>query len=129
MPKGCLPFADVEFDKSLAEAVGTIVHADTYKNFKSGSIDVSGSVGVIDEVGGMAGLSELGADERLVFTVSMRATAAGTLVFDGNHADVKPAHQVLVYGDNDEVPESLISIVDYSLVISDAEGCPTTRFQ
>ena len=82
-----------------------------------GSGDVRDGSSVIDEVGGMAGLSELGSDERLVFTVPMRATAAGSLVFDGNPADVKPAHQVLVYGDNDEVPASLISIVDYSLVI------------
>ncbi|MBA60884.1 MAG: hypothetical protein CMJ76_00820, partial [Planctomycetaceae bacterium] len=114
-------FMDVQFDNSLVQTAGSIVHADTYKNFKSGSIDVPG---LIDEVGGMAGLSELGSDERLVFTVPMRATAAGTLIFDGNHADIKPAHQVLVYGNNDEVPESLISIVDYALVISDAGRLP-----
>ena len=76
-------YMDVEFDKSLTQAIGSIVHAADYQNFKSGTIDVSGSVGLIDEVGGMAGLSEMGPGERLVFTVPMRATGAGTIVFDG----------------------------------------------
>ncbi|MDB4864313.1 hypothetical protein OAI33_13570, partial [Pirellulaceae bacterium] len=117
-------YMDVEFDKSLTQAIGSIVHAADYQNFKSGTIDVSGSVGLIDEVGGMAGLSEMGAGERLVFTVPMRATGAGTIVFDGNHADVKPAHQVLIYGENDEVPEPFITIVDYSLEVSDLGALP-----
>ena len=102
-------YMDVEFDKSLAQVVGSIAHADDYQNFQSGSIDVSGSVGLIDEVGGMAGLSEMGSGERLVFTVPMRATGAGTIVFDGNHADIKPAHQILIYGENEEVAESFIT--------------------
>ncbi|MEC9095277.1 MAG: Ig-like domain-containing protein, partial [Planctomycetota bacterium] len=117
-------YMDVEFDKGLVQVIGAIEHSDTYRNFKSGAIDVSGTVGVIDEVGGMAGLSELGATEHLVFTVPLRATAAGTVVFDGNHADVKPAHQVLVYGENDEVAEDLITIVDYSLEVSDVGTLP-----
>ncbi|MBT6722874.1 MAG: cadherin-like domain-containing protein, partial [Planctomycetaceae bacterium] len=117
-------YMDVEFDKSLTQAIGSIVHAADYQNFQSGTIDVSGSVGLIDEVGGMAGLSEMGSGERLVFTVPMRATGAGTIVFDGNHADVKPAHQVLIYGENNEVPEPFITIVDYSLDVSDLGALP-----
>ncbi|MBH58145.1 MAG: hypothetical protein CMJ82_13290 [Planctomycetaceae bacterium] len=117
-------YMDVEFDKSLTQVVGAISHADDYKNFNSGTIDVSGDIGLIDEVGGMAGLSELGSGEKLVFTVPMRATAAGTIVFDGNHADIKPAHQVLVYGENEEVTEELLTIVDYSLEVSDLGALP-----
>ena len=69
-------YMDIDFHKGLVEAIGAISHAEPYNNFKSGSVDVSGSLGVIDEVGGMAGLTELGGDERLVFTVPMRATSA-----------------------------------------------------
>ncbi|MGC6449882.1 MAG: Ig-like domain-containing protein, partial [Pirellulaceae bacterium] len=117
-------YMDIDFHKGLVEAIGTISHAEPYNNFKSGSVDVSGSLGVIDEVGGMAGLTELGGDERLVFTVPMRAIGAGTVVFDGNAADTLPAHQVLVYGENDEVPPSLITFADLSLEISDLGSLP-----
>ena len=117
-------YMDIDFHKGLVEAIGAISHAEPYNNFKSGSVDVSGSLGVIDEVGGMAGLTELGGDERLVFTVPMRAIGAGTVVFDGNAADTLPAHQVLVYGENDEVPPSLITFADLSLEISDLGSLP-----
>ena len=83
-------FMDVEFDNKLVQVIGEIEHSNPYINGNSGSIDVPG---VIDEVGGLAGLQELGATERLVFTVPMRATAAGTVVFDGNpenHEKLKP---------------------------------------
>ena len=39
-------FMDVEFDKSLTQVVGAISHADDYKNFNSGTIDVSGDLGL-----------------------------------------------------------------------------------
>ena len=127
-PRGVFTsYMDVEFNKTLVQATGAIQHGGSYSNFQSGTIDVSGALGVIDEVGGMAGMSELGAGEHLVFTVPMRATAAGNFVFDGNPADVKPAHQVLVYGENDEVTDDLITIVDYALEVSDTGILPYTE--
>ncbi|MEC7565167.1 MAG: hypothetical protein VX738_05730, partial [Planctomycetota bacterium] len=111
-------FADVEYSSQFASVTGQASYFSPYTNFKSGTTT---TVGLMDEIGSMAGLSTLGTDERLVFSVPMTATAEGTIVFTSNPADELPAHDVLVYGENDAVSSEIISYGGYSLDVT-AQG-------
>ena len=111
-------FLDIDYTSQLASVTGAATHYTPYTNFKSGTTT---TVGLMDEIGSMAGLSTLGTSEYLVFSVPMRATAEGTILFTSNPADVLPAHDVLVYGENNAVSSDDISYGSYSLEVT-AQG-------
>jgi Ca2+-binding RTX toxin-like protein len=99
-------YLDVSWDSRIAIATGPINYASTYAqgHFQSASV----GAGLIDEVGGFAGISELGDGVFEVFSVPMRATSAGSLVFTADPADVAPITDVLVYSRNGSVPDENI---------------------
>src|SRR5262245_6288527 len=99
-------YLDVNWDGSKAVVTGPIQYGTNYPNGKSGDFT---SPGLINEVGAFSGsTSGLGDGFYEVFSVPLRATAAGNLEFTLDPADQLPIHEVLVYGLNDPVPPSAI---------------------
>lgn len=94
-------YLDVTWDAALAEVTGAIHYSSSFSNGQSGN---ASTPGLLDEAGSFAGLNELGAGPYEVFSVPMRATAAGALEFSANPADASPLHDVHVYGVDDPVP-------------------------
>ena len=88
-------YLDVMYDSSITSISGDIVYGSDYQNGKTGDASVAG---VIDEVGAFDGFSPLGSEELLLFSVPMTATAAGSVTFDADQADVFPAHESLLFG-------------------------------
>ncbi|MFC1759518.1 GEVED domain-containing protein, partial [Planctomycetota bacterium] len=108
-------FLDVNYSSVLANPTGSISYGDSYPNARSGNIDP----GRFDEIGAIAALDRLDGAERLLFSVPMEATAAGTVNFIGTPADLSPAHDVLLFDVNQFVPTGQIEYRPYSLTISD----------
>ncbi len=99
-------YLDVEYDATVVSVNGNIIHSSTYGNAVSGS---TATPGLIDEVGSIDGLTPLGTNELLLFTVPMTSSAAGSVSFAPNPADVRPAHDVLVYGVPTGEPNSVVA--------------------
>jgi VCBS repeat-containing protein len=83
-------YLDVTFDSALATALGPITFGDEFTEQTSGDL---AAAGLIDEAGAGQdlGLGALGAGEYLLFSVSLQATAAGTVIFEGQQADLAVA--------------------------------------
>ncbi len=77
-------FTDVTYNAALASVAGAIVHAPDYLGTASGDATTAG---LLNEVGGLSGITPLGPEERLLFTVPFTATAGGTLNFTADPAD------------------------------------------
>jgi Ca2+-binding RTX toxin-like protein len=90
-------YVDVSWDAGKAVATGPITFGSAYSNGHDGG---SLLTGLADDLGGFAGFSELGGGAFEVFSVPMRATGAGSLVFTADPADALPEHFVLLYGSN-----------------------------
>lgn len=95
------PFLDITFDGGLASTTGPIDHAQRFSTVSSGVL----AAGHIDNVGGLATSSTPnqiptppGAIEELVFSIPLRADAAGTLDFVGAPANDGAFYDVLVFG-------------------------------
>jgi cyclophilin family peptidyl-prolyl cis-trans isomerase len=95
-------YLDVTWDATKAIITGPLQFNGPYQSFRSSDTSTPGA---IDEGGAIGGIVELGGGQLEVFSVPMRATAAGTLNFTANSADDLAFHQVLVYGSNDPVPD------------------------
>ena len=95
-------YQDVLFDRNLASVnLGAaplnfaVNFPTTYDQAVSGNTRLPG---MIDEIGSTArGNTPLGSSERLQFTVTLTANAAGQLNFIGDPADVKPFHDSLLF--------------------------------
>lgn len=99
-------YQDITFDSTKATVTGPIVYKDPYNSGQSGSTTTAG---LLDEVGSFAStLTPLGASIREILSIPMRASAAGTLVFTGDPADVSAQHDILVYGQDGGIPTSEI---------------------
>lgn len=108
-------YFDVEFAGALADVAGEPVFTSDYPSGRLGDTTVDG---LINEVGAFAGLTPLGGQERLLFTLDMQATAAGTLDLTANPADILPAHDTLLFGLNTAVPVTDIEFVGTTLTIT-----------
>lgn len=120
-------YTDVTFNGSLA-SVQAIYHtaADdpnpnpptySYGNSTSGDFATSG---LINEAGGFqTSSSPLGSGTVLLWAAKMTATAAGTLNFTADPADVSPLHDSLVFNPPTVVPTDQISYGTASLTVSD----------
>jgi VCBS repeat-containing protein len=124
-PQGVFaPFMDVTYDANLASvsAGAEIVHSSTYGTVPVGDTSVPG---LIDEVGGLDGFSPLGADEFEVFRIRMQADAmagpGNVIQFQTDPADDRVQHSILVFLDDDPVPDEQIVFGGVSLSIN-AEG-------
>lgn len=106
-------YVDATFPQSLVRSGSGIEYGDAYSNGHSGQV----IGGLVDELGGFAGITPVGASEKLVASVSLIARHAGT-------AEVSLAsatgfgNDVLLYGSNDPVDSSLITYQGASLQIT-----------
>jgi hypothetical protein len=104
-------YLDLNYDSALAETRGEIVASAEYPNGFSGD---ASAPGLIDEVGGFAGIEPPGGGTHVVVRIPMVATAVGQLTVATDPADDLPAHAIGVYGRNEEVPAAAI---DYGQVV------------
>jgi Ca2+-binding RTX toxin-like protein len=130
-------YLDVTWNSGLAVTTGPMQYTGPFTN--GHPIDAV-SPGLLDGVGGFAGLAPTGAGALSVCTIPMRAAAAGQLTFASNPADLLPYHAVLIYGENDLLPPSDIQFgfasinvagpgipnVDLALTITTPSGSPLT---
>ncbi len=127
-------YMDLTYAQSMTSlAANPLVFGPAYPNDQSGNTSVPG---LIDEVGAFDGVSSLGTAPKVLFTAKFHADAAGIAAFNLDPADLLPAHQILVYG-NDTVGESSfvaldqVNFVGASINISapaDSDGVdPTTE--
>ncbi len=107
-------FLDVTYNSSLVSVDGEIVHGGDYVNGKSGD---TSTPGFLDEVGGFDGLTPLGGDEILLFTLAFQADTAGDVTFAGNSADLSN-HTVLIFGSDDAVPVDQIIYSSTDLTVN-----------
>lgn len=115
-------YLDVNYPESLLSVTGEIVHGENYPNGKSGDITVAG---IIDEVGSTGNPELLGGAERLLFSVQLRAIAAGTATLTTDAADVLPRHAWVLYGASQALTADQFELSGTSIVITPAAG--TTR--
>jgi len=115
-------YFDVEYAAALADVSGAPTFSADYSSGRLGDVTVDG---LVNEVGAFAGLTPLGPDEKLLFTLDMQAMAAGTLDLSANAADVSPAHDTLLFGQNTAVPVADIEFVGASLTITGDSTVPT----
>ncbi|MGE3775760.1 MAG: Ig-like domain-containing protein, partial [Pirellulaceae bacterium] len=94
-------YQDVTFNNSLATATSITHDTIMFGNSSAGTI----SGGLLDEIGSFSGrISPPGATESLLYTVTLTAVRSGTLTFTGDPADLIPAHQVGLFGNDDPIP-------------------------
>lgn len=86
-------FTDVTYSSNVM-VNGAIDHGSTYTTAVTGTTT---TVGLLDEVGGLAGLTPLGRDEFQLFRVPMKATAAGNVVFTADQHETTGL-QIGLYG-------------------------------
>ena len=110
-------FMDVTFDASLATTTGNFDHGSVFNNGTSGT---SSSPGLLDEVGGLSGLTPTGTGELFVFSIPLEATSNGTLTFISNPADTSPLHDVLLF--DDSATSVAASNIDFGSVSVDIES-------
>ncbi len=111
-------YFDLRYNSSLIEPSGEIEIGSQFINGISGDFDTPG---VVNEVGAFQQSlhAVLGGETRL-FTIPFSATGAGQAVFQSDPADILPQHAVLVYGDNQVVPNDRIDYGGFTLdIISD----------
>lgn len=106
-------YVDVTYDENLATVNPPLNHSATYPNAPKGDIDTPG---LIDEAGGIDGLTALGSQERLLWNVVFTAGTSGTIVFTPDPAD-EPDSEVLLFGEFDVVPQNHVELVGTSLAI------------
>src|SRR5262249_29831 len=94
-------FLDVLWDSNKAlvtasDLTNALTFGADYQGSKTGN---ASTPGLIDEGGAFAGFTELGGGAKELFSVPMRATAAGTLIFSADPADDLVNHPTDVYDD------------------------------
>jgi Dockerin type I domain/Putative Ig domain/Cadherin domain/Bacterial Ig domain len=94
-------FTDVTFDPTRATPIaGSIVHSPTFATTPSGAF----GNGVLDEVGGLSGLSDTGSGELEFFRARFTAAgSAGAVTFTADPADNTNLHAILLFGLDDPV--------------------------
>ncbi len=115
-------YLDVQYPSAAATVTGPIIFGDDYENGRSGSTD---QPGLIDEVGAFDGLTQLGPNELLLFSVRVEASAEGNLTFTPNPADQVPLHNVLLFDRQDPVPFDRIEYAPLTIVV----GANVTNLQ
>lgn len=110
-------YLDVNYTQQLADVVGAVEFSDDWPNDQKADTSVDG---LIDESGAFFGAFQgTGAEESLVYSIPMRTeNAAGTLTFTGDPADNLPAHEVLLFSENDPVLGEEIEFVGTSVQIN-----------
>ncbi len=109
-------FADVVYDSSLVSVSGNLEIATLYASASSGTTTTPG---LLDEVGGVDGLSPFGTDPTEVARIQMTAGATpGVANFATDFADDAVQHPTLVFGLGTEIPRNLVDYGSASLTIA-----------
>ncbi len=111
-------FTDIVYLSDFVSVAGDITHSATYPSGTSGDTSVAG---IIDEAGGVDGLSELGGDVievlRLPMTVSDQIVDGTVITFSTNEADNLTTHPTLRFRDDTELPATEIDFGTLSLTV------------
>ncbi len=119
-------YIDVLFDSNLVSPISDtqnplgfqINFATEYRNGIAGDVDTPN---IIDEAGAFqTGSLPLGADERLLFTVRLRADATGVASFQADPADILPLHESLHFEPTTTLMLDRIELGSTSITISAA---------
>ena len=114
MPNGVFSaYEDVLYDASLVRVSGPITWGPQFPNAPSGG---AATLGLLDEVGGTAGLTANGADPLLLFRIPFTALSAGQADFFNNAAEISE-HQVSLYSNTMATPPEYIEFVGAALRI------------
>ena len=111
-------YLDVTYDASRVTASGDIDYGDSFAfpDTAPGKLD---QPGLIDEVGAIAGFSETGAGEFLVFSLQFTAgSTAGSVTFTGDPADDEVLHAVIFFEPVENVPTSHVDYGQVTLEIT-----------
>jgi cyclophilin family peptidyl-prolyl cis-trans isomerase len=114
-------FADMTYDTSKVTAVTPITFGPDFANGHSGSLTTAG---IVDEAGGVAGLTPLGAGQKSVYKVRFTATGQGTATFATNPADVT-GHETLLWNVGTVIPNAQITHASGSLTVAAPTGAVT----
>ena len=111
---------DVLYNQQLVSVIGPVTFGSDYS--ASQQHDIS-TAGIINETGAYAGsLSPLGGGERLLFSVLVRATKSGTVVFTADPPDgvsaQDPDPEILLYGEDLNVAMDDIQFGMTSLIVN-----------
>jgi len=87
-------YVDVIYDAGRASVADPLRFSDSYASARAGDTTIPG---LIDEAGALAGLSKLGGERALLFSVPFKADAEGQLTFSTDPADILPRHETLLY--------------------------------
>ena len=112
-------YLDVQYPNSVTAITSPLRYGDDFTNGQTGSIAIPG---LIDEVGGFGNLDPIGSEEALLFSVNMRADAAGTFSFTPEPADILPQHNVLLYDRDEPVPVTQIEFRGIDLTFVDSRS-------
>ncbi len=115
-PRGMFSaYVDVAYDADLAAPIGPIDHEDIYVAGVSGS---TAQRGLLDEVGGLDGISGLGGGAFKVFSLRFASQQeSGTLTFQTGPATDQVQHPTLLFGATSVLDPSEISFGTASLRI------------
>ena len=110
-------FADIVYQTEMVSVNGDVVHSDTYPSGTNADL----LAGLIDEAGGVDGITDLGAGVFEVLRVPMIAAdnlADGTpITFGTNPTENLVTHPTLLFGDTDNVAPSEIRYGTLDLVV------------
>jgi hypothetical protein len=113
-------FADIVFSSSLVSAVGPVEVATLYGAAQSGSL---AAPGLLDEVGGVDGITPLGTMPREVARVAMQAGSfTGVAMFATDFADETVQHPTLVFGAGEPIAKDMVDYGTLSLPINTENG-------
>ncbi|MFO0913889.1 MAG: Ig-like domain-containing protein [Pirellulales bacterium] len=106
-------YADLTFDATKADAVSALTYGTSYPNSQAGTV----TDGLIDEAGGLAGLTATGTNELLVYSIRLKVTASGTFNVGVNMPDQLPLHEITLFDTPDALAESDILFVGDSIEV------------
>jgi large repetitive protein len=114
-------YLDMLYNTNLIELdpVSTISHGTIFTNGTSTNAVLTGTAGLINELGGFTGsLNPTGADPKVVAEVRFKAKAVGNATFTAESAD-GDGTEILVFGNNNDEPVELsrVSFGNASLAV------------
>ena len=97
-------YVDIHYEPEFVEVVpDSLLHSPMFRTGTAGDISTPG---LVDEAGGIGGLSPLGDGQFELLAVSFVAIAPGQVEFGLSAADEIPLHATTVIGQNSALPES-----------------------
>jgi hypothetical protein len=121
-------YLDMIYNSDLVQVDGgfnDFVFSDVYINSNSGD---PSSPGLIDELGGLDGISVLDGTPTPLVNIPFIATAAGSANFTGNPADILPNHETTLFGQNLAIPSGAQVFLDDTVDIVSSTGNSSNEF-